>query len=146
MDVHDDYMSDNDNMKRPTYTALVVDDDEDTVNLFTEFLEIYDIKVIGKAFDGKQAVTIYNDMSPHIVFSDVMMPDYDGFYALENIKKTNPKAIIVMITGDVRADTITRLEQLGADAIIYKPFDMPSVMQTVTSLLVKTVCSTSSTS
>lgn len=146
MYVHDDYMSDNNNMKRPTYTALVVDDDEDTVNLFTEFLEIYDIKVIGKAFDGKQAVTIYNDMSPHIVFSDVMMPDYDGFYALENIKKANPKAIIVMITGDVRADTITRLEQLGADAIIYKPFDMPSVMQTATSLLVKTVCSTSSTS
>ncbi|MGI0092878.1 MAG: response regulator, partial [Nitrosotalea sp.] len=85
-------------------------------------------------------------MSPNIVFSDVMMPDYDGFYALENIKKTNPKAIVVMITGDVRADTITRLEQLGADAIIYKPFDMPSVMQTATSLLVKTVCSTSSTS
>lgn len=146
MDVHDNYMSDDGNMKNPTYTALVVDDDEDTVNLFTEFLEIYDIAVIGKAFDGKQAVTIYNDISPNIVFSDVMMPDYDGFYALENIKKTNPKAIVVMITGDVRADTITRLEQLGADAIIYKPFDMPSVMQTATSLLVKTVCSTSNTS
>ncbi len=143
MDVHDDYMSDGNNIKRPAYTALVVDDDEDTVNLFTEFLEIYDIEVIGKAFDGKQAVTIYNDMSPHIVFSDVMMPDYDGFYALENIKKTNQKAIVVMITGDVRADTITRLEQLGADAIIYKPFDMPSVMQTATSLLVKTVYNTS---
>lgn len=136
-------MSDGGNIKRPAYTALVVDDDEDTVNLFTEFLEIYDIEVIGKAFDGKQAVTIYNDMSPHIVFSDVMMPDYDGFYALENIKKTNPKAIVVMITGDVRADTITKLEQLGADAIIYKPFDMPSVMQTATSLLVKTVYNTS---
>lgn len=143
MNVHDDYMSDGGNIKRPAYTALVVDDDEDTVNLFTEFLEIYNIEVIGKAFDGKQAVTIYNDMFPHIVFSDVMMPDYDGFYALENIKKANPKAIVVMITGDVRADTITKLEQLGADAIIYKPFDMPSVMQTATSLLVKTVYNTS---
>ncbi|MGI0007295.1 MAG: response regulator [Nitrosotalea sp.] len=146
MDVLDNNMSDDNGMGKHAYTALVVDDDEDTVNLFTEFLEIYDIAVIGKAFDGKQAVTIYNTMSPNIVFSDVMMPDYDGFYALENIKKTNPKAIVVMITGDVRADTITRLEQLGADAIIYKPFDMPSVMQTATSLLVKTVCSTSSTS
>lgn len=146
MDIDDEYMSDDGVMKRSTYTALVVDDDEDTVNLFTEFLEIYDIVVVGNAFDGKQAVTIYNTLSPDIVFSDVMMPDYDGFYALENIKKTNPKAIVVMITGDVRADTITRLEQLGADAIIYKPFDMPSVMQTATSLLVKTVCSPSSTS
>ncbi len=146
MDIDVEYMSDDSSTKCSTYTALVVDDDEDTVNLFTEFLEIYNITVVGKAFDGKQAVTIYNNLSPNIVFSDVMMPDYDGFYALENIKKTNPKAIIVMITGDVRADTITRLEQLGADAIIYKPFDMPSVMQTATSLLVKAMCSPSSTS
>ncbi len=134
-------MSNNSNMKPSTYTALVIDDDEDTVNLFSEFLEIYNIKVIGKAFDGKQAVVIYNEVTPNIVFSDVMMPDYDGFYALENIKKINPKALVVMITGDVRADTITRLEQLGADAIIYKPFDMQSIMKTVTGLLVKTACS-----
>ena len=55
----------------------------------------------------------------------------------------NPKAIMVMITGDVRADTIHKLETLGADAIIYKPFDMQAVMKTVNSLPAKTVCSTS---
>jgi DNA-binding response OmpR family regulator len=99
--------------------------------------------VVGKAFDGNQATKIFRDMTPDIVFSDVMMPEYDGFYALENIKKMNPKAIMVMITGDVRADTIHKLETLGADAIIYKPFDMQAVMKTVNSLLAKTVCSTS---
>lgn len=136
-------MSDDSGIRKSAYTALVVDDDEDTVNLFTEFLEIYDVVVVGKAFDGNQATKIFRDMTPDIVFSDVMMPEYDGFYALENIKKMNPKAIMVMITGDVRADTIHKLETLGADAIIYKPFDMQAVMKTVNSLLAKTVCSTS---
>lgn len=136
-------MSDDSGIGKSAYTALVVDDDEDTVNLFTEFLEIYDVVVVGKAFDGNQATKIFRDMTPDIVFSDVMMPEYDGFYALENIKKMNPKAIMVMITGDVRADTIHKLETLGADAIIYKPFDMQDVMKTVNSLLAKTVCSTS---
>lgn len=136
-------MSDDSGIGKSAYTALVVDDDEDTVNLFTEFLEIYDVVVVGKAFDGNQATKIFHDMTPDIVFSDVMMPEYDGFYALENIKKMNPKAIMVMITGDVRADTIHKLETLGADAIIYKPFDMQAVMKTVNSLLAKTVCSTS---
>jgi DNA-binding response OmpR family regulator len=136
-------MSDDSGIGKSAYTALVVDDDEDTVNLFTEFLEIYDVVVVGKAFDGNQATKIFRDMTPDIVFSDVMMPEYDGFYALENIKKMNPKAIMVMITGDVRADTIHKLETLGADAIIYKPFDMKAVMETVNSLLAKTVCSTS---
>lgn len=138
-------MSDDSAMEKHAYTALVVDDDEDTVNLFTEFLEIYDVVVVGKAFDGKQATKIFHDMSPDIVFSDVMMPEYDGFYALENIKKTNPKAIMVMITGDVRADTIHKLEKLGADAIIYKPFDMQAVMKTVNNLFAKTVYNTSRT-
>ena len=136
-------MADDSGIGKNAYTALVVDDDEDTVNLFTEFLEIYDVVVVGKAFDGNQATKIFRDMTPDIVFSDVMMPEYDGFYALENIKKMNPKAIMVMITGDVRADTIHKLERLGADAIIYKPFDMQAVMKTVNSLLAKTVCSTS---
>ena len=136
-------MSDDSGIGKSAYTALVVDDDEDTVNLFTEFLEIYDVVVVGKAFDGNQATKIFRDMTPDIVFSDVMMPEYDGFYALENIKKMNPKAIMVMITGDVRADTIHKLETLGADAIIYKPFDMQAVMKTVNNLLAKTVCSTS---
>jgi len=104
-------MVDDGNVERHGYTALVVDDDEDTVNLFTEFLEIYDVAVVGKAFDGKQATKIFNDMSPDIIFSDVMMPEYDGFYALEHIKKINPNAIMVMITGDVRADTIHKLEK-----------------------------------
>ncbi len=136
-------MVEDSNVGRRGCTALVVDDDEDTVNLFTEFLEIYDVVVVGKAFDGKQATKIFNDMSPDIIFSDVMMPEYDGFYALEHIKKINPNAIMVMITGDVRADTIHKLEKLGADAIIYKPFDMQSVMNTVNKLLTKTVCHTS---
>ena len=123
-------------------TALVVDDDEDTVNLFVEFLDICNVTVIGKAFDGKEAEQIYKELNPDVIFSDVMMPNYDGFYALENIKKINSNAIMVMITGDVRSDTIKRLEDLGADAIIYKPFDMQKVVNTVNNLLSKTLTAT----
>lgn len=136
-------MSDIGKVEKISCTALVIDDDEDTVALFTEFLEICDVKVIGTAFNGKEAESVYLDMYPDIVFSDVMMPDYDGFYALEKIKKSNPKAIVVMITGDVRSETIQNLEQLGADAIIYKPFDMKSVIKTVNTLLSTTVYNTS---
>ena len=137
-------MSDDSGIGKSAYTALVVDDDEDTVNLFTEFLEIYDVVVVGKAFDGNQATKIFRDMSPDIVFSDVMMPEYDGFYALEHIKKINPIAIMVMITGDVRSETIKKLEDLGADAIIYKPFDMQRVVATVNELLTKKLSTISS--
>lgn len=132
-----DTMLDVGKVEKKRCTALVVDDDEDTVNLFVEFLDICNVTVTGTAFDGKQAEKVYQDLLPDVVFSDVMMPDYDGFYALEHIKKINPVAIMVMITGDVRSETIKKLEDLGADAIIYKPFDMQKVIATVNDLLAK---------
>ena len=123
------------NVEKKKFTAMVIDDDEDTVNLFAEFLDISDVKVLAKAFDGKTAVELYKKFSPDIVFSDVMMPDYDGFYVIENIRKINPDAILVMVTADVRQDTVERLERLRADAVIYKPFEMKKILVTVNDLL-----------
>ena len=123
-------------------TAIVVDDDEDTVNLFAEFLEICDVKVLGKAFDGNQAVELYQKIFPDLVFSDVMMSGYDGFYVIKKIRQINPHAIIVMITGDVRPETIDQLQELKADAIVYKPFDMKQVVDTVNKLLVNSIYAT----
>ncbi|HJT09715.1 MAG TPA: response regulator [Candidatus Nitrosotalea sp.] len=123
-------------------TAIVIDDDEDTVNLFSEFLEICDIKVLGKAYEGNQAVEMYKKIFPDLVFSDVMMPGYDGFYVLQKIRQINPHSIMVMITGDVRPETIDELQKLKADAIVYKPFDMKQVIETVNELLKKSVYQT----
>ncbi|MDE1872318.1 MAG: response regulator [Thaumarchaeota archaeon] len=123
-------------------TAIVVDDDEDTVNLFAEFLEICNVKVLGKAFDGNQAVELYQKIFPDLVFSDIMMAGYDGFYVIKKIRQINPHAIIVMITGDVRPETIDKLQELKADAIVYKPFDMKQVVDTVNKLLVNSVYTT----
>ena len=120
-------------------TAIVVDDDEDTVNLFAEFLEICDVRVLGKAYDGNQAVELYKSIFPDIVFSDVMMPGYDGFYVIRKIRQINKHAIMVMITGDVRPETIDELQKLKADAIVYKPFDMKQVIDTVNELLKKSL-------
>lgn len=122
---------------RKKFTALVVDDDIDTVDLFTEFLGVYDCEVLAKAYDGKTAVDMYEKLFPDVVFSDVMMPDHDGFYLLENIRKINPNAVIIMITGDVRFDTIDKLNQLKANAIIQKPFEMQKMISTVHDLLLK---------
>ncbi|MDE1831742.1 MAG: response regulator [Thaumarchaeota archaeon] len=120
-------------------TAIVVDDDQDTVDLFAEFLEICNVKVLGKAFDGNQAVELYQKIFPDVVFSDVMMPGYDGFYMLKKIRQINPHAIVVMITGDVRSETVDKLQELKADAIVYKPFDMAQVVEAVNKLIVQSV-------
>ena len=47
-----------------TQTVIVIDDDEDTVRLFSEFLEEHKIHVLGKGYDGKTAVKMYQEKKP----------------------------------------------------------------------------------
>ena len=112
-------------------SVIVIDDDEDTVRGFSEFLEEHEIRVIGKGYDGKTAVELYKKHTPDVVLLDVMMPDYDGFYGLENIRKINPDAKIIMVTADLTSDTEKKLVDLKASAMIYKPYEIDSVIETI---------------
>ncbi len=111
--------------------VIVVDDDVDTVEVFCEYLEIKDITVLGRGYNGKTAVELYEIFKPDIALLDVMMPEYDGFYGLENIKKINPDAKVIMVTADLTYDTEKQLKALNASAVIYKPYEIDSVINTI---------------
>lgn len=112
-------------------SVIVVDDDRDTVEVFCEYLAIKDIKVLGRGYDGKTAVELYKQLKPDVVLLDVMMPDYDGFYGLEQIRKLDPAAKIIMVTADLTSDTEKKLVELKASAMIYKPYEIDSVIETI---------------
>ena len=112
-------------------SVIVVDDDRDTVEVFCEYLNIKNIQVLGRGYDGKAAVELYKEHKPDIVLLDVMMPDFDGFYGLEQIRKHDPKAKIIMVTADLTSDTEKKLVELKASAMIYKPYEIDSVIETI---------------
>ncbi len=112
-------------------SVIVVDDDRDTVEVFCEYLAIKNIQVLGRGYDGKAAVELYKEHKPDIVLLDVMMPDFDGFYGLEQIRKHDPKAKIIMVTADLTSDTEKKLVELKASAMIYKPYEIDSVIETI---------------
>ena len=111
--------------------VIVIDDDVDTVEVFCEYLEIKDISVVGRGHSGKKAIELYEKLRPDIVLLDVMMPDYDGFYGLEHIKKINPDAKVIMVTADLTYDTEKKLKEFNASAVIYKPYEIDSVIETI---------------
>ncbi|MGI0021919.1 MAG: response regulator [Nitrososphaeraceae archaeon] len=117
--------------------AIVIDDDLDTVEVFSEYLEMKSVQVVGKGYNGDEAVKLYQKWKPDVVFLDVMMPQYDGFYALEHIRRINSDVIIIMVTADLTIETENKLRALDASAIIYKPFDMEHVMKTVGNFVLK---------
>ena len=112
-------------------TVIVIDDDEMINESLSELLEIMEIDVIGNGFDGKQAVDLFARHDPVYSLIDLNMPNFDGFFAIENILKINPNALVFAVTGDVSVNTREKLEKLGATGIIYKPFKISDMIDTL---------------
>jgi len=112
-------------------SVIVIDDNEDIVYSMSELLEVYGINVIGKGYNGLEAVQLYNKLHPDAVLLDVMMPEYDGLYALKEIRKINPKSVILMVTGDASQLMDDGMETLQPNKIILKPVNVNSLVQTI---------------
>ncbi|MCH7560997.1 MAG: response regulator [Nitrosopumilus sp.] len=115
-----------------TKSVIVVDDDEDTVRLFSEFLEEKGINVIGNGFDGISAVKLFKEKKPDVVLIDLNMPNGSGFYAIKKIQEIDPKAKIIAVTANGSYSVEERLEKLHIP-LIQKPFKMDQVISIISS-------------
>ena len=111
-------------------SVIVVDDDQDTVRLFSEFLQEKGINVIGKGYDGVTAVKLYKQKKPNVVLIDLNMPNGSGFYAIKKIQEINPKARIIAVTADTSTETDEKLQKLNVSSI-QKPFNIEYVVSSI---------------
>ena len=111
-------------------SVIVIDDDYDTVQLFSEILEENGIKVVGSGYNGKSALDLYKKNSPDAVLVDIMMPNGSGFYAIKKIQEYDPNAKLIAVTADMSSVTEEKLTKLEIP-IIYKPFKMDVVLSTI---------------
>ncbi len=113
-------------------SVIVVDDDKDTVEVFCQYLEIKGIDVIGRGHNGREAVELYEELRPDVVLSDVVMPDFDGYYGLQKILDFDPKAKIIMVTASALSnDERIKMKSMGASDVLYKPYEIDDVIKTI---------------
>jgi len=117
--------------------AIVIDDDPIIAKMISEFLELKKIQVLAVGYNGKDAVGLYKKFNPDVVFLDVKMPNYDGFYGLKEIKKLNSGATVIMVTNEAKSDVEDKLVELGASVVIYKSLDMKHFVEKVELVLKK---------
>ncbi len=112
-------------------SAIIADDDHDTVSIFVDYLKIKKIEVLGWGYDGREAVSLFEELKPDFVFVDHNMPKFDGIYALKNIRKINPQAKVIIISSDKTIETNQELMALKPTAILYKPFQIKKIIETI---------------
>ena len=108
-------------------TCIVVDDDVNTTKVFSDILELMGLHVLGRGFSGSEAVCLYKQYQPNVVFIDLAMPKTDGFYAINKIRKIDPAAKIVAVTANLTVETDQQLDELQISSIIYKPFNLDEI-------------------
>ena len=109
-------------------TAMVIDDDKDVNDSIVFLLEVLEIKVVGKGYDGKEAIELFSKHCPDYSIIDLDMPKYDGFFAIEGIRKINDDARIWVFTGDITEETKKRLEKLKINGIVHKPYQIKDLV------------------
>lgn len=102
---------------------LVVDDQPGIRRLLLDVLteEGYDVTVAG---NGNDALENLLNFRPKIILMDMKMPGMDGVEVLEEIRKMQIPAKVIMMTAYGEAEKVNKAKNLGAYAYITKPFDI----------------------
>jgi DNA-binding response OmpR family regulator len=112
--------------------VLVVDDDHDLCANLWDLLRERGYRVF-LAHDERAAAAHLKDTSFRAVLIDMKLPVGDGSRVFRLVRDANPQARTVIITGH-RSETdvlVQRVLAEGADAVCYKPFDMPVLLNTL---------------
>lgn len=109
--------------------AVVIDDDKETIDLFSDLLISNGIKVVGKGYNGQDAVFLFQKLKPDIVFLDILMPVYDGIFALKKIRDTNPEANVIALYDKLSIEKEIELNRLNPSEIIREPIDVDDILR-----------------
>ncbi|NNM02037.1 MAG: response regulator [Nitrosopumilus sp.] len=102
-------------------SVVLVDDNDDLLESLSEFLKMKGFNVLGCGHNGLEAVQLYEEYRPDVILLDLLMPNYDGIYGLENIKKINPNAKVIILTGHYNEKNREKIRPLNASKIMEKP-------------------------
>src|SRR3989339_677470 len=109
--------------------VLIVDDSAVEMEFLDFMLSTHsDIKVIGKAKDGEEAIQSLAHTKPDVITMDIHMPKMDGYETTKIIMETNPVPIVIVSASSGKeVDKTYKAIQAGALAFVEKPvgFDHP---------------------
>jgi two-component system nitrogen regulation response regulator NtrX len=113
---------------------LVVDDEEGIRKILRQVLE-YEGHEVRVAAGGGEALQLYGETRPDLVFMDVKMARMDGLEALDRIREHDPTALVVMISGHGTIETAVEATRRGAYDFLEKPLDTDRLLLTIRNAL-----------
>ncbi|MGD1995292.1 MAG: response regulator [Anaerolineae bacterium] len=115
---------------------LVVEDEPNTAEMLTEYLESQNYRVTAVR-EGEKALAFVRETLPDLVVLDIRLPDIDGYEVCRRLRSHRRSAhvpIIFLTEKRERIDRLTGLE-LGGTDYVTKPFDVQELRLRVRNVL-----------
>lgn len=119
-------------------SILLVDDELDIVNLFTELLKSKNYDVFSFTNPLKALEDYKKNYDQYgVVISDIRMPEMNGFDLVKNIKKVDPNISIILMSAYDNID-YSKLNNITINAFIQKPIKITELLSKVEKYLIST--------
>lgn len=117
-------------------TILVADDDLGTRLSISDYLEMLGYSVI-PAENGQQALVLVEKYHPHLIVTDIAMPQMDGYDFVRRVRTRPEFRLLPVVFLTARTSTQERIRgyQLGCDNYLSKPFELEELGAVIRSLL-----------
>ncbi|XZO02536.1 MAG: response regulator transcription factor [Microcoleus sp.] len=117
-------------------TILVADDDFATRLSINDYLEILGYSVI-PAENGKEALGLVEEFQPHLIVTDITMPEMDGYEFVRRVRTRPAFRLLPVIFLTERTSSQERIRgyQMGCDNYLAKPFELNELGVVIRSLL-----------
>ncbi|MCW8878509.1 MAG: response regulator [Kangiellaceae bacterium] len=114
--------------------ALVVEDDPESMEMLTLILDTTDVIHCVKATSGQEALERFKTDKFQITFLDIDIPSPNGLETLQQIKKIDAEAKVVMVTASSDINTVKNAIALGAFGYVVKPFEPEKILASIEKL------------
>jgi CheY-like chemotaxis protein len=113
---------------------LVVEDQHDVAELIQVVLR-GEGHTVAVARDGAQGLMLSRDWKPDLILMDIMLPGVDGGTLISRLRQEPDTADLPIIAMSASRTLRDRTEELQADALLSKPFDVDALLVQVQFLL-----------
>ncbi|MCD5410521.1 MAG: response regulator transcription factor [Clostridiales bacterium] len=111
---------------------LIVDDHSLVREGLKQILELEnDMKIVGEAGNGEEAIVILNQVKPDIVILDINMPKMNGIQTLRRMKDIDVTTKIIMLTFHEEEEYLRETLNLGANGYVLKDAESESLTKAI---------------
>ncbi len=110
---------------------LVVDDNLLIRTLLREILSTGGHEVLAEAANGEEAIAQAAAGRPELITLDLVMPGRDGLQILTELRRLDPRVLVIVCSAWLTKPRVTAALRLGASGFLAKPFDRATLLETV---------------